>query len=129
MSHTRTSNDGIKGNMAISKLLFLPTNNGHTNNGHLGNCCHDLVVTSNNVIFPLWLVKQMRFPSIICTWENMEKIVFMENRLIRLLKEKMLISKTRRLVYYFWKWKENNSFSPNYFQVPTKFLLIAEDQM
>jgi hypothetical protein len=53
----------------------------------------------------------------------------MENRLIRLLKEKMLISKTRRLVYYFWKWKENNSFSPNYFQVPTKFLLIAEDQM
>jgi hypothetical protein len=25
-----------------------------------------------------------------------------------------------RLVYYSWKWKENNSFLPNYFQVPSK---------
>jgi len=41
----------------------------------------------------------------------------MENKF---LKEEMLISKTKHLVYYSWRWKENNSFLPDYFQVPSK---------
>ncbi len=39
----------------------------------------------------------------------------MENMIFRLFKEEMLISKAKGLVYYSWKWKENNSFLLDYF--------------
>jgi hypothetical protein len=54
----------------------------------------------------------------------------MENMFLKLLKEKMLIFKTKCLVYYFWRCKENIIvFSPIISKCLAKFLLIVEDQM
>jgi hypothetical protein len=46
----------------------------------------------------------------------------MENMFLNLLKEKMLIFKTKCLVHYFLRCKENNSFILDYFLMLSKIL-------